>query len=137
MELPLAAGAVVPASDESNALHATYMTIDGGISFVKYTLFNTADTSDAIHFYIQYTPETGIQNQDARIVTLYPNPATDILHIAGLPQECRYSVYSQTGQKVKEGKIGDVVNVSGLMAGVYVLEMWVGKETVRKKFVIK
>ena len=137
MDIPLAAGVSVPASDESNALHASYMTSNGGYSLVKYTLFNIEDTSDAVHFYIHYSPETGIHYTSAGHIILYPNPADDVLHIGGLPCECRYVLYSQAGQIVGEGRMVDHINVSRLHTGVYVLEMQVGKETIRRKFVVK
>ncbi|MCR4737454.1 MAG: choice-of-anchor J domain-containing protein [Bacteroidales bacterium] len=137
MEIPLPAGAVVPASEVNNALHATYMAIDGGNSLVKYTFFNTEDAQDAVCFYIQYSPETGIHHHTDKNIILYPNPTTDILYVEGLTKECRYCVYSQTGQIVGEGIVVSRIDVSKLLTGVYVLEMQVGKEIVRRKFIVK
>ncbi|MBR6161637.1 MAG: choice-of-anchor J domain-containing protein [Bacteroidales bacterium] len=137
MEIPLPAGAVVPASEVNNALHATYMAVDGGNSLVKYTFFNTEDAQDAVYFYIQYSTETGFHHHTDKNIILYPNPTTDILYVEGLTKECRYCVYSQTGQIVGEGIVVSRIDVSKLFTGVYVLEMQVGKEIVHRKFIVK
>lgn len=137
-EIPLSAGTAVPASAESEALHATYMAVNGGNSLVKYKFLNVADTSDAVHFFIRYTSETGIHNFTATALRLYPNPASEIIHISGLSEaNYPYSVYSVTGQRVQDGTTNGSIPVARLDSGIYVLELLTEKGTERIKFVIR
>ena len=137
-EIPLSAGTAVPASAESEALHATYMAVNGGNSLVKYKFLNVADTSDAVYFFIRYTSETGIHNFTAIALRLYPNPASEIIHISGLSDaNYPYSVYSVTGQRVQDGTTNGSIPVARLDSGIYVLELLTEKGTERIKFVIR
>ena len=79
--IPLAAGASVPASEANNALHASYMAPTDGSSIVKYTFFNVEDTTDAVYFFIHYTPETSIQSLTASTLHCYPNPTTGMVNV--------------------------------------------------------
>ena len=137
-EIPLAAGSVVPASAESEALHATYMAVSGGNSLVKYKFFNVADTSDAIHFFIQYTSETGMHDYTATKLRIYPNPATENIHIFGLSDaNCPYIIYLATGQRVQDGMTDGNISVAELGLGMYVLELRTKQGLKRMKFVIR
>lgn len=138
MEIPLTAGTVVPASAENEALHATYMTIDGGNSLVKYTFFNTSNADDAVHFFIQYSEGTGIQNFTATTLRLYPNPAAETIHISGLPNtEHPYTIVSMTGQRVQDGTTNGSIPVARLGSGIYILELLTENGSERMKFVIR
>ena len=52
------------------------------------------------------------------VLTIYPNPATDILNIS---KEVEYSVYSYSGQKILKG-FGKEIDVTKLSIGTYVLK---------------
>lgn len=137
-EIPLATGTVVPASAENEALHASYMAFNGGNSLVKYKFFNVADTSNATYFFIHYTSETGIQSFTENTLRLYPNPATETIHISGLPNaEYPYTIMSITGQRVQDGKTNGSIPIARLSSGIYVLELLTEKGTERMKFVIR
>ena len=67
---------------------------------------------------------------------MWPNPASDMLHIDGLPQNSRVEIYDITGRKVMEPR-GDTVNIQNLANGSYVLrimtESGVGTEKLLKQ----
>jgi hypothetical protein len=135
--ISLAAGETISAED-SRALHTSYRASEGGTSIVKYTLYNIADADDAISFYIHYTEENDIQNIFQTSVSIYPNPAAESLYIKGLPHDnCPFVIYAMTGQKVAMGATEGEVSVSQLTTGVYILELQINKEIVRKKFVVR
>jgi hypothetical protein len=135
--IPLAAGETISAED-NRALHTSYRASEGGTSIVKYTLYNIADADDAISFYIHYTEENDIQNIFQTSVSIYPNPAAEIIYIKGLPHDnCPFVIYAMTGQKVAMGTTEGEVSVSQLTTGVYILELQINKEIVRKKFVVR
>lgn len=135
--IPLVAGETIPAED-SRALHTSYRVSEGGVSIVKYTLFNIENSNDAISFYIHYMPENGIHSKNLSSIRIYPNPASDIIYISGMTQDsCPYVIYSLTGQKVTIGTTDGDVNISQLTAGVYILELQMNKDIKRMKFVVR
>lgn len=103
-----------------------------------------ADTSNKIHIVIpciQLGPS--IERLLATdIMTVYPNPANDLLHIS-IPVIIEVSslvIYNITGTKVFSdiNYLGDItLDVSGLQAGMYLLEVQQGEHWLRKKFVIE
>jgi bacillolysin len=76
-------------------------------------------------------------NETLSIVSLYPNPTKDVLNIETKGStKLMYSVINFLGQVVKTGSIeNNVVNVSNLNAGIYILEVNDGQKTVTKKFI--
>lgn len=135
MEIPLAAGEVIDAAQESLALHATYMSIENGTSIVKYTLFNTADTTDAVSFFIRYQSGTGVDAHSASPVKIYPNPASTCLYIGGIDEPCSFVIYSLTGQSVMKGELNRQITVESLPAGTYILEICRQNHLERLKFI--
>lgn len=55
------------------------------------------------------------------IISIYPNPATDILNINGIESKGRYKIYDVQGNEVMSGSNKTQVNISHLNAGVYVI----------------
>ncbi len=70
---------------------------------------------------------------------MYPNPTRDILNLKmGDSRTGTYRMLSYTGQEVNKGKLSDMqLNVSGLAAGVYILEINDGQKLITKQFVKK
>jgi predicted acyl esterase len=63
-------------------------------------------------------------------ISVYPNPAKDIVHIKGL-ENADYVLYDSKGQKIIEGS-GNSVNTSGIASGWYLLR--VTDSTTEKQF---
>ena len=59
-------------------------------------------------------------NENANIF-LYPNPASSELHISGLQEVTNVSVFNMLGQKVLSTKTQNMINVSDLSTGMYVV----------------
>jgi chitodextrinase len=69
-------------------------------------------------------------------LSLYPNPANDILNISGLEKAATYRVLNVLGQEVSKGTIDNgIVSVSNLNTGTYLLEITTNKETTVKRFI--
>lgn len=95
---------------EGNKIDAFIATTDLGV--IKYTIQNLPLSID--------TP-----NSPANPIAIYPNPATDILHIGvnGNAFEIKNTtIYSITGQRVLESATSEI-NVSGLSNGVYIVNV--------------
>ena len=58
-------------------------------------------------------------------LTLYPNPSSNYISIAGLTQTENYIIYNINGSKINEGKTSDVekINIENLTNGFYFLKM--------------
>lgn len=57
-------------------------------------------------------------------IYLYPNPSTNILFLGGnLKDPVFYKIFNITGQLVSSGNTSEVINISGLSAGMYLCEI--------------
>ncbi len=77
-------------------------------------------------------------------VDLFPNPATDMLHVewTGLAGDMSVEIYSLTGRKIftasrmTHGENRIQLDLSGYTSGMYLLRMGSGNQTITKKFVV-
>lgn len=83
-----------------------------------------------------YTPsvQAGIADTEARMaLSLYPQPATDVLHVAvpGAPDaDRRYTILDLNGRTVQAGRLStDAIAVAQLPTGTYVLRVQDGART--------
>ncbi len=89
------------------------------------------------------TTVTGIQGQPGidGTYTLYPNPAKDKLHIAGLPhnEACNLHVFDGTGREVFNGSAtAEGIDVSGYSKGLYYYQLTsTGNMTQTGKFIVE
>lgn len=69
---------------------------------------------------------------------VYPNPATDVLYVKGLPREAvEYAIFNVMGQKVKAGSTNGTIPVAELGKGLYVLQIEGNKHPETVKFVVR
>ena len=67
-------------------------------------------------------------------VSVYPNPTTDILNIAGIDGNCQVTIYTLTGQVVIR-ESGSTINVSELNSGIYLINIEDERQSTLLKFV--
>lgn len=72
-------------------------------------------------------------------ISLYPNPATDILNISNATGKVisEIAVYSVNGVKVKQITEGNSVNVNDLQSGLYLVQVKVENQVLNYKFIKK
>lgn len=69
---------------------------------------------------------------------VYPNPASDVLYLKGLPSEAaEYTIYNAMGQKVKAGATSGAIPVAELCKGLYLLQIEGNKHPEIVKFVVR
>ncbi len=69
---------------------------------------------------------------------VYPNPATDILCLKGLPcKTVDYAIFDVMGQRVKAGTSNGTIPVAELEKGIYLLQIEGDKHIETTKFVVK
>jgi hypothetical protein len=75
---------------------------------------------------------TGVDEYDGRSISLYPNPASDKIHIEGLEEGDEISIYNAFGTCImKQTHVGDdEIAVYDWAAGIYLLRIN-GKQTVK------
>ena len=56
-------------------------------------------------------------------IAVYPNPASDVLHISGISSETKFEIYNAVGQKLADGKTSDRINIHHLVKGVYFIQI--------------
>lgn len=64
-------------------------------------------------------PENEIMDQ----VTVYPNPATSIIHIEGVSNGTAIAMYDITGRKVMQCPYSDEVSIDGIPSGLYLMNI--------------
>ncbi len=92
------------ASDESNCSDTTSLTV------------NVIDCTTSI---------PGINNTLPSI-SLYPNPASDILNILNAPMPSNIAIFDITGKKQLEVTNTNILNIRSLSPGIYMLKLSIG-----------
>lgn len=68
-------------------------------------------------------------------ISVYPNPATDVIDISNVSSKTKFEIYSVGGQLVNQGTTDGKVNVSKLTKGVYILSLESNGEKSQTKFI--
>ncbi|WP_162903052.1 C25 family cysteine peptidase [Taibaiella koreensis] len=117
-------------------------TAAGGSSTHAFQALTVLDTIWVTVSADDYKPYTGFirvidgvgvdeTKQQQESVYLYPNPASTMLNIAQLKEDCHYSCYSATGVLIREGIVKpghSAISLSALANGTYFLRL-AGKQT--------
>ncbi|BCY27622.1 GEVED domain-containing protein [Flavobacterium okayamense] len=71
-------------------------------------------------------------------IRIYPNPAVDILNVTSVSENATFRVFNLMGQVVLNGKISnEMINVSNLQEGNYILEISNNDKITTKRFLKK
>ncbi|MDF2933263.1 MAG: hypothetical protein K0R36_2594 [Chryseobacterium sp.] len=89
--------------------------------------------------YFSTTPNLATnETEKNKEISLFPNPVSDILNIAGISSEIDFEIYNSVGQKVSSGKTSDnKVNVHQLLKGIYSIQIRDKAKENRLKFIKK
>jgi hypothetical protein len=70
-----------------------------------------------------YIGVLSLDEQSLVSIELFPNPVTDKLHVKGCKTDADFSIYSVTGQLIKEGKLNEnTVYVGDISEGMYYIK---------------
>ncbi len=90
------------------------------------------------HFYHYSSPATGIDHLTDDEVILFPNPTSGIINITGLTQRAEVKMYSIQGQLMKSfTQVEDLINVSDLKSGIYILQLSTNNGNLVRRIVIE
>nr|WP_319401974.1 T9SS type A sorting domain-containing protein [uncultured Carboxylicivirga sp.] len=78
----------------------------------------------------------GIDEVELSSITIYPNPVQDYIQLSNdVVNGANYRIVAITGETIKTGIINATkINASDLKAGVYVLEITVNDNLIKRKF---
>ena len=116
--------------------NASFLNIryDTATSGVTTDLYNAHDSSsNSVSFSTLGTPNRIVDNT----ISIYPNPAQDVLYISGSGQEQieQLSIYDLNGRLVLESELTTQINVSRLSRGIYILELKSNNTKLTKRFI--
>lgn len=101
--------------------------------------FNGRSSDHVIYFDEVYGESSisGVQHFSEAGIHLFPNPTTDRLVIDADLTFSRYEIYTITGELVAEKRVNNenIVDVSTLSAGLYLIKAFVGQQPYVEKFV--
>ncbi|HLP22093.1 MAG TPA: T9SS type A sorting domain-containing protein [Chitinophagales bacterium] len=114
----------------NNANSQTYTAVTSGNYSVRVTYANGCSATSIVTV---ITVISGIDDINAATLKLYPNPATDVLTIEGLPGNIAtlLQVYDLAGKLLLQQSETNHINVGQLAAGTYILHA--GYQTQKKQ----
>lgn len=138
----------------ADTFRSNYLATVWPISIYSYTPFGDLSEKTLAHtdsnarsvvidgrlrYYYQLYWPTGVEETSSKSadITLYPNPATNVLHINTSEEYTQARIYNSMGQMVKlVNANSEQVNVSDLPAGNYYLQLSSSGGAVKRSFVI-
>ena len=90
-----------------------------------------------VSLYLQGTSTTGslqTANYDTVTYSIYPNPASDVVHVAISEKIISIKIYNLLGQEVARGT-GETINVSQLQKGIYNISITTVGKTFTEKLI--
>lgn len=127
----------VPAGTPFTNGSGTYPTSLGGVDFFSINSNNQLyiDTFDYINGF--HTPSLGIDDVSAVVFSVVPNPVANFLRIHSQEDIISLKVYNIIGRQVMESNNSDIMDVSLLADGIYVIEVTTPKGIGLQKFIKK
>ena len=123
-------GLILGAGTYSAGATATLVAIPAdGFMFAKWSDGTTSDVKEVVvdHDIIlaAFFTTTGVDEVGSEALSLYPNPANDVIRIEGLEGQHEIQVYNIYGMLVKTTSIegNGEINVNDLAAGIYFLRV--------------
>lgn len=124
-------------SDTGNQAGHVYQ--NPGIYTVTLTVCNANLACDTLSKTVSIINTTIPKNfsSDADHIRIYPNPATSMLNISGIPEPFEVKVYDLTGKiRINAGSFqGGILDISSLSRGIYFVEIQSEPASVFKKFI--
>ena len=84
---------------------------------------------------------SGLSNHETQNLTLYPNPASDILHLNGLQNQALVTIYDVTGKLVLQAEVdknsNNSINTASLAPGFYHCRIQQNNQTAELSFIKK
>lgn len=108
------------------------MYIDGDGNVAEITVHHNAENPGQI-ILPGDNPTLSVNEEQAFLIRLYPNPVTDVLYVEGGDFKT-YTIKSISGKEVQSGTFNEMISVSDLNTGIYIIELSTpnGQKLIRK-----
>lgn len=106
-------------------------------SYMRSVCFSDEDNDKLPKCYNEGDGPNAVENDKVLVthLTLYPNPAEEVLNIKASLQISKVIIYHSLGNKILEEQSSASINIVALPAGLYLLEVWdIEGRRVMKKF---
>ena len=99
----------------------------------------TIVVSTDVTYMAVFTDVVGIEDNGVPKISVFPNPATDIVEISATQNITRIEVVSATGQIMHETEVNEEsvsINVENLPSGTYFVRIFCNPDVIVKKLVV-
>jgi hypothetical protein len=111
----------ITVSDDTSVLYSTSITLKPGGNTIDIAVMDIT---------------TGIRALTEKGLSLYPNPAINILHISGLNEGASVAILDVSGKTVlHHQQVRDAINISSLEKGIYILKIMTNEGIATERFV--
>jgi len=98
------------------------------------TIGRNADVSTNIFYFTDLV--NGVNEQNKReSISIYPNPASNNLNITGISKSVKYTIFNLQGQSILKGITNNIIDVSFLPQGLYILNLETENGRLVNKFI--
>lgn len=100
---------------------------------VNCTNFDDGEVED---YTVRISKPPYVNTVDQTQVLIYPNPVKSVLNVKNISAKARYKIYGSGGRLISSGLIvNNKIDVSGLINGVYIIDIDDTMGTTQKKFI--
>ena len=114
------------------------ITMSGGTVYFRVTPYFSGMTGTyLLEVHINRNGGIGIDEEYATNLILYPNPVKDLLHV-GCDNLKQYDVFSVDGKLIRSSQTDsdeDIIDLSGLESGIYMLRITSDKGAVTRRII--
>ncbi|WP_124980058.1 GEVED domain-containing protein [Nonlabens xiamenensis] len=117
--------------------NGSYSLTSNGSVLASGASFGSTDVNDFCVGGSSPTSYTATVADTSSEISIYPNPVKDgllFINLAGA-QEANYQIFAINGKAVQDGVVKEQLNISELSAGMYLIQLSVGEQTVTKRFI--
>lgn len=105
----------------------------GGLPWTDFTSLGL--TFDSLAFTISGSPDLSVEDETLNSVSVYPNPAKNVINIENVTDLTSVELYSVIGKQVYKGANETSIDISNLNDGVYLLKLTNETGSITKRIV--
>ncbi len=87
--------------------------------------------------FIVFDPNSSVVEIQDQELTIFPNPASEEIHLVGETKELKFTIYDVLGQQVQQGLLNSdsKINIQNLPTGIYSLDVTSNQNFIKSRFI--